>query len=1098
MSAVAVKPQILRTKLYPPRLPEIVTRDRLLGELEGARTAKLTSIVAGAGYGKSSLAAEFLFRLGRPFVWYHLERSDADICEFLSYLVAGLKSIHAEFGQKTLEHMASVVNVSEQSRAVLSTLIAELDEIIGEELFILLDDFHTVNDSPQITETMDFLLGHMLPNLHFIIASRSKLNLALARLRAGRELLELQEADLCFTPEETSRLFSDIFGLQLGEEDVHILAGSTEGWITGLVLFYLALKAKANEAISKTIRESGVSLSEVFDYLSKAVYESQPEAVRRFITRTSILSRMNPVFCNELLEIEDSRSLLSYMISERLFTIPLDDKGDWFRYHNGLKAFLLGKLGADLPPGEIMDLHLKAASLWEKRGEPEQALFHYMEAQDFDKAAGVFESIIDRLMQANRISFLYREVFRLPEDVLHKHPMLMLNGAQIAARFGDYERVVAAALSAAGGFEKSGEREEKALSLLRLAGAFFGVGRINEALEMITKARLIIPTGSPYWCELLAVEGTILATTGQDGEVDQLLEESLQLAAELEGTELGSRALGFSGIALFLQGRLNKAVEVFAAADKFLKKTGLTATHPFSYALLSRTYAYLDRLEEARETADKGIALGEEHGLPPMVFFNRASRAVALAYLGERDRALEDAAISAAMCGQYEDIAQVAFAEWFLGEAYELLGQKTTALKHLKRGERMVAKYGDSRHIASVIIAAVSAREMGLDKAAEEVERILEAVRGSATGMARSYAHSLLLSLYLAMDRYDEAAGVVDGYCAEFEEDIILRPCFSDVGCLLSFFESLFSQGSHLELMDRVFGLGVAKSVACLRRLEKCGNADTGRRAAKILASTAQEMIDPLVIKMLGPFEVVRGEQGVAAEGWKSKKACTVLKYLAANRHKGFIPRDVLMELLWPESGIESAQKNLNAALTAVRKTLEPEAARGESSYLVAKGDSLRLEMGKGGWTDLELFRDGFSRAAKAKEVGDFDLYYHILSETAGLYRGEFCAEDLYEDWCQSERESLKNDYVNLMKELATEHLRRGENGEAAGRLEEAIAKDPGREDLYRKQMTICCQSGNRAGIEEAYRRCSSYLRENYEVSPSQQTAELYQRLRQQ
>jgi len=1098
MSSVAVEPQILKTKLYPPRLPEIVARKQLLKILEGARSAKLTSVVAGAGYGKSSLAAEFLFRLGRPFIWYHLECTDSDIYEFLSYLVAGLKRVHAGFGQKTMEHMASVVNFSEQSRAVLSTFIAELDELIGEELFILLDDFHTVNDSPQITEAMDFLLGHTLPNLHFIILSRSNLNLALSRLRAGRELLELQEADLCFTPEETARLFCDVFGLHLEEEDIHILAESTEGWITGLVLFYLALKAKASEEISKTIRESGVSLSEVFDYLSKVVYESQPEAIQDFITRTSILSRMNPVFCNELLEIDDSGGLLSYMMSERLFTIPLDDKGDWFRYHNGLKAFLLEKLGNDLPPGEIIDLHLKAAALWEKRGEPEQALFHYMEAQDFDKAAGIFEGIIDRLMKANRISFLYREIFRLPEDVLRKHPMLVLNGAQIAARFGEYDRVVAAALSAAGGFEKSGEREEKALSQLRLAGAFFSVGRIDEAREMIKKARLIIPSGSPYWCELLAVEGTILATTGQAGEVDRLLEESLQLAAELEGTELGSRALGFSGMALFLQGRLNKAVEVFATADRNLKKTGLTATHPFSYALLSRAYAYLDRMEEAKETADKGIALGEEHGLPPMVFFNRASRAVALAYLGERDRALEDAAISGSMCGQYEDIAQVAFAEWFLGEAYKLLGDRTAALKHIKRGERMVARYGDSRYIASIIRTAVSAREMGLEKAAEDVGRILEALRESGTGVARSYAYSLLLSLDLAMGRHDEAAGVLSDYCTEFGGDVILRPCFSDLDSLLQFFEGLFSQGSHLELMDRVFGVGGTRSVSCLRRLKKCGNVDAGRKAEKILACTAHEMIEPLVIKMLGPFEVICRGKGVAAEGWKSKKACTVLKYLAANRHKGFIPRDVLMELLWPESGIESSQKNLNAALTAVRKTLEPEAARGESSYLVAKGDSLRLELGNGGWTDLELFGDGFLRAAKARDVGDFDLYFHILSETAGLYRGEFCAEDLYEDWCQSERESLKNDYVNLMKELATEHLRRGENGEAVSRLEKAIAKDPGREDLYRKQMTVCCQSGNRAGIEEAYRRCSSYLQENYEVSPSQQTTELYRRLRQQ
>ena len=657
MCAVAVEAQILKTKLYPPRLPGVVTRERLLGELEGARSVKLTSIVAGAGYGKSSLAAEFLHKVGCPFVWYHLESTDSDLCEFLTYLIVGLRSIHAEFGHRTMEHMNSVVNVSEQNRAVLSTLIAELDQLMGEEFFILLDDFHTVNDSLQITETMDFLLGHMLPNLHFIVLSRSSLNLALSRLRAGRELLELQEAELCFTCEETARLFAEIFRMRLAEEDIRILAESTEGWVTGLVLYYLALKAKAGEDAGRAIRESGVSLSDVFEYLSRAVYDSQPQALRDFTARTSILSRMNPAFCDELLGIDDSRAFLSYMMGERLFTIPLDDRGDWFRYHNRLKAFLNKKLGESLPPHEICDLNHKAAALWEEKGEPEQALLHYMEAESYDKAADVFDGIINQLMQANRISFLHREVFRLPEDVLQRHPMLMLNGAQIAARFGDYDRVVAAALSAAGGFEESGEREEKALSLLRLAGAFFSVGRLAEAREMISRARDIIDRSSLYWCELLAVEGTILAATGQDGDAGSILEDAIELAVDLEGTELGSRVMGFCGMALFLQGKLSRAVQVFTAADRFSEKTGLTATHPFSYALLSRAYAYLDRLEEARETAERGVALGEEHGLPPMVFFNRASRAVASALLGERERALEDAAISSSMCSQYEDIA---------------------------------------------------------------------------------------------------------------------------------------------------------------------------------------------------------------------------------------------------------------------------------------------------------------------------------------------------------------------------------------------------------------------------------------------------------
>ncbi len=284
----------------------------------------------------------------------------------------------------------------------------------------------------------------------------------------------------------------------------------------------------------------------------------------------------------------------------------------------------------------------------------------------------------------------------------------------------------------------------------------------------------------------------------------------------------------------------------------------------------------------------------------------------------------------------------------------------------------------------------------------------------------------------------------------------------------------------------------------CLRKLEKCNNTRVVTRARKLMESITSVLSEPLAIRMLGPIEMSRGERTLTADDWRSKKALTVFKYLAANTDMGFVPRDVLMELLWPESPTESAQKNLNAALTALRKTLEPEASRGESSYLITKGDSLRLELGTGGWTDLGLFREKLSQAEKAKEIGDFNLYFLALREAADLYKGEFCSEDLYEDWCQQERESLKNEYIELMGEIATEYLRRGDSPEALSRLEEAISKDPGREELYRKQMTICSQVGSRAGIEESFRRCNKYLWDNYEVSPSPETTELYQRLRQQ
>jgi DNA-binding SARP family transcriptional activator len=221
-----------------------------------------------------------------------------------------------------------------------------------------------------------------------------------------------------------------------------------------------------------------------------------------------------------------------------------------------------------------------------------------------------------------------------------------------------------------------------------------------------------------------------------------------------------------------------------------------------------------------------------------------------------------------------------------------------------------------------------------------------------------------------------------------------------------------------------------------------------------------------------------------------------VLKYMAANREKRLVPREVLMELLWPDSDPERSSKNLNMALTSLRKTLEPAAPRGKSAYIISSGESLYLEVGGGGWVDAELYRNKISEAKNAKAAGNHDLCLEALHEAEGLYRGDFLEEDLYEEWCRGERESLKEEYLELLQDISNEYLGRCKDSEALRYVEKAIAADPGREGLYRNLMEICGKMGDRAGIERAFKRCSEYLRENFDVSPSRETEELYHSLR--
>ncbi|MBN2027493.1 MAG: hypothetical protein JW854_12105 [Actinobacteria bacterium] len=1089
---------VLCTKLYPPRLPEIVLRERLLEDLDGARSLKLTSIVAGAGYGKSTLAEAFLERAGCPFVWYSLEESDGDLAVFLTYIIAGLRSIHDAFGANTLEHMQSMANVAEQSKAVLSTLLAELDALIEGELFIVLDDFQEINERNSIIEALAFLLDHMLPNIHFLILSRAALNLDLSHLRARRELLEIDEDDLAFSSAETASLFGEIFRMTLNEEDLAALSEYTEGWIAGLVLFYLALKGKQGDRISAAIKELGVLPSAVADFLSKAIYESQAERVRGFLTHTSLLSRMNPQFCNDLLGIEDSQEILAHLTDERLFTIPLDDRGEWYRYHPCLRDFLRKALQDTRSPTEIQDLHLKAAALWDGQADAVQMLSHYMEASCYEQAADLLERIDSEMMKANRVSFLYREILRLPEDVLWDHPRLLLRIGQTAAILGDYNRGIEAQRFATEAFEKVGDDYGQALALLYLAGYYAVTGNPGQALDMTLRAREAIPGGSPYFYYEAAGQSLIQVGMGRADRARELLEWVLAHVEEIEAGRLKASTLTWSGGAAFMQGKLNKACELFRTADKLPEGAGLTMTQPFLYALLSRTHAFLDRPEQAREAAEKGLALGERLGLAPMVFFNRAARAVVHAYLGEIDAAREDAAAASSLADKHADSGESMYTQWFLADAYGLIGDAEMAMKYYRRVEAAAKDSMDFKNIAALGVIAQSVHATGIARALHEVRSILDVVKEGSRGMALSLAYSLLLTLQNAAGELAEGRRTLQAYIEDFGEDIILRYMTMDTEYPLSPFTELFSSGQHTQFMARVFTLAGTKSSPYLKKLAVSEIPGVAEAARELEKTIARQAVDPLTVRMLGPFRISRGDTTLSAGDFRSKKSLTILKYLAANQERGFIPREVIMELLWPEVPPASSSKSLNAALSALRKTLEPTSLRGESSYLKAEGELLRLELGPGGWTDTGLFKQKLASAAKAKETGQFDLYFRTLEDAASLYEGEFLAEDLYEDWCWQERETLRDYYVGTLADMATEHLRRGEPEKALSRLEAAVSKDPGREELYRKQMTICSQMGNRAGIEEAFRRCSAYLMKNYDVSPASDTVGLYEKLRSQ
>ena len=385
---------ILATKLYiPPLRPNVVIRPRLLEQLNEGLHRKLILISAPAGFGKTTLVSEWLAGSERPAAWLSLDEGENDPTRFLTYLVAALQTIAATIGEGV-----SGVLQSPQPPPTESILTALLNEItaIPDNFVLILDDYHVI-DAKAIDHALTFLVEHLPPQMHLVIATREDPQLPLARLRAGGHLTEVRAVDLRFTDFEAAEFLNQAMGLTLSAEDVSALESRTEGWIAGLQLAALSLQGQKDTA--GFIRTFTGSHHFVLDYLVEEVLGQQPESLQTFLLRTSILDRMTGPLCDAVL-LDPSGSgqeTLEYLEHANLFLVPLDNERRWYRYHQLFADLLRQRLhqrstsstGDEVE--DVNELHIRA-SVWYEDHELEiEAFQHAAAANDVARAERLIE-----------------------------------------------------------------------------------------------------------------------------------------------------------------------------------------------------------------------------------------------------------------------------------------------------------------------------------------------------------------------------------------------------------------------------------------------------------------------------------------------------------------------------------------------------------------------------------------------------------------------------------------------------------------------------------------------------------------------------------
>ena len=286
-------------------------------------------------------SVEWVAACDRPVAWLSLDEGDDDSIRFLTHLIAALQTIVENIGEGVVSSLKSPQPPSTES--ILTVLLNEISAL-PYKFVLVLDDYHVI-DSKRIDDALIFLLEHLPPQMHLVIATRENPQFPLGRLRAEGHLTELRATDLRFTPGEAATFLNQVMGLGLSADEITALETRTEGWIAGLQL--AALSMQGREDIPAFIRAFAGDNRYILDYLVEEVLQRQPDHVRSFLLQTSILDRLHGPLCDAVTGQEDGNARLEALERGNFFVVPLDDKRHWYRYHHLFAEVLSAHLKED-------------------------------------------------------------------------------------------------------------------------------------------------------------------------------------------------------------------------------------------------------------------------------------------------------------------------------------------------------------------------------------------------------------------------------------------------------------------------------------------------------------------------------------------------------------------------------------------------------------------------------------------------------------------------------------------------------------------------------------------------------------------------------
>lgn len=1030
-----------QNKIQPYKFSgKIVNRTLLVEKLSKNKEKSLLLICAPAGYGKSSLALEFLNFNSVKFSWLNIHPEMSNFYIFINYLVLSLKKVEKSFGKSTqlmIDDYREKFKFDTHQEIIINDITAvfqnDLIQSFEDEIFIVLDDLGKISDTVWMKPAFEKLFENLPANIHFVITSRSIPHINTGLLKAKRNMLKIGMQELAFTAEETGILVNDLYGMNISGNEIMSLSSNLNGWITGI---HLILQSYGSSFPGIKFDKIKV-LDDVFNYFTEDIFSTLKSETQDFLLFTSLLDTFTPQLCNKLLNITRSSELIGELLQQNIFiqtNLPvMNDLSLSYSYQELFNKFLKEKLKQLRSRKEINDFLKKVSDHFAENGQYIEAVNYSILAGEIAKASEMIKDNFHQIFEKGHFDVLWKWLDDLGSEFVDKeYKLLYLRALLLKFFIGNIEESLPELDKAIKLLKVSDDNEFLVKCCISKSRNLISLGRVNEAIKLLkdaedinveplSKAKLLFLSAYAYY---------------QNSDYDRSL-ELLNSAAEIINSEeypaqstadVKQELFNLFGHIFLIRGDYSKSISYYERAIKNTEKIFGRYETICNLVLL---YSQSGKFEKASEYLEESKSISENISIPIFrITYLLAGQAFKYEF-GDYEESIR-------LLEEMNRIASEVNHKYYIFLSYSLIGDSYYSLNKMSKAEEyydLAFRYLNENNELERIQFSVC-KALLLIKTGEnpEIEPVLLNAYQFYDERKITYS-KIQISFHLA-DFYLKSGNYVK--TMQYLKEVLMTSEEKEYNSFIQReicnFRELFDFAianklyiSYIKLQNTAF-------------LEKKDSEWISSECRKRLAKQNESMVD-IQLNLLGKSEVrIRGRV-VEDSSWSKKKWKYIFIYLMLEPGRS-VTKDKLIDMFYPDTPVDSADNIFHQVISKFRnlikithnvlnsnnKDLTENLKKSKAPGKTKKSDSFSVIPALINYEDkLLAISDDFTYYADSIEFEK--LYRHLnslkepnlklkfLKKAVDMYKGDFL-EGNYDTWCEELRSKYRSYFVSMSEEL--------------------------------------------------------------------------------